>query len=952
VGGLGSRYGILAVPAARPVAPQFREPRDIALKTLFTLSIAAFACALVPAQVLVVDPAPTRSPSELEARIEFTVKNFGRNAARLTQGAREARSRAGLYDRSVPFSLPVSVRVAGQPAGSSRSPGPRSSDLLLQFDGAGARAFPPSYQALLQDVFDAARPAMNTVFGLPSVGGTVRVRNYDADIGDRDAVAGGYFVPDNGSGQMEIRFPIYSNDEATAVNFIHTLLLAYLGPHSYGSDGFQEGLVRAATMRIARTPGAIPAALDRNAVERVLDNVYDVGPHYDWYNQRALGGRRFIAPNLRDTLLPPGGSTGGIYLLRYQMAGSAWQKVLVEYPAFAAGMNARLYAQPSIGGNPGALADAAQATLNQLAGSGGATIEGRTFPHWMRRQFILEAADTRGPKLLLEPLPITNDLAGSDFGVFAIQAHYFETLAGGNETLLSGTSYPIFWEPDFNRIFPSAQEDRMDIAGAYGSVSPNLPNLFGGQPYRAAVDVPVRDRIARAYLPAGAIATASNPVERDVFGTVVGAPLQTGDTLAVRLVVNGTPLPAIPVTHGGFGAVVAHQPFHGNARVVVEVVRTRAGSPTVLLARQVNKGPGPLALDLRVGGEGTFVFTGGLPRGMSMIGLPVDPFASLPSDLFGVAPGALLAARYNPARAFYELFPDLGPLVLGDGAFVRMPASVPSFSVEGRLSAGVPTAVALRPGWNMIANPHPLGVPTSAVRVIRASEFPKTYAEARGVDLGTEFFEFVPGLNDPHSGAPETGTFAAAANFQPGKGYFVRVLAPEGVTLLFNPPAGLAPDGGGRSRGVLQMDGDVLVREMAAQGAGWRYRISLVTSGHRADAFFGQTATATRGFDPREDSGAPPSIGGMQVVLEGGIDRLHTDVRRLGQSERYRIRLEGLQPGRRYALHFTPEAGLLSPFVGRDLTTRKLFQIPRRGQYLFAARATTHVIEIQLGAGR
>src|SRR5262249_44973252 len=153
------------------------------------------------------------------------------------------------------------------------------------------------------------------------------------------------------------------------VNFIHTLLLAYLGNDSYQWDAFQEGLVRAATMRIVRTPGALAAGLDPNLAELVLQNSYDVGPYYDWYNQPGLTGPTFISPNLLNVDLPPGGSVGGPYLLKYRMGGSAWLKVLAEYPSFISGLNAKLYANPSLGGNYSGLITAGQQVINTLAGS-------------------------------------------------------------------------------------------------------------------------------------------------------------------------------------------------------------------------------------------------------------------------------------------------------------------------------------------------------------------------------------------------------------------------------------------------------------------------------------------------------------------------------------------------------------------------------------------------------
>jgi len=476
----------------------------------------------------------SRAREESMARAEGAVRLFAKNAARLTARSRSAQ-------RAVtPFSLPARVVLTrnGAPLGSNSGRG-RGADLSLVFDTTGPRTFPAAYRTLLQDAFQRAKPALDALFGTPSVGGNVRVANFEADIGERDAVAGGFYVPNNGTGEQEIRFPIYADQfgikaEVTAVNFLHCLLLAYLGPRAYPWDAFTEGLVRAATMKIARTPSAMLGTLDPDAIEGVLLSTYDIDASYDWNNQRALGGATFIAPNLKNQPLPIGGSTGGIYLLRYQMAGTAWQKVLVEYPQFAAEFNARYYANPNGFQTRSSLIGLGQTVISQFAGPD-ATIEGLPFADWFRRQGILETRTVPGLKLQVQTFPIIDGLGGSDFGVFGVQAHAFTTDAAGNENLLAGTSYPIFWTPEFFRIFTSAQEDRMDYQAGYGSVAPNFPgSLFNNDPYRVAVDIPFQDQIARCYLPAGSIATASNPIPKNFYGTIAGSPGGTGVSPAGR----------------------------------------------------------------------------------------------------------------------------------------------------------------------------------------------------------------------------------------------------------------------------------------------------------------------------------------------------------------------------------------------------------------------------------
>ena len=813
-------------------------------------------------------------------------------------------------------------------------------DITLQFDSSGPRAFPQEYRDFLQSVFDQSRAVLNATFGQPANPGTVFVRNYDADIGDRDAVAGGYFIADNGAGEMEIAFPIYNQQEAAAVNFVHTLLLAYQGQNPYFFDAFEEGLVRAATMKVVRTPGSLPNTLDTGQIEQVLENLYDVGTWYDWYNQRALGGPQFIAPNLRDTELPPGGSTGGLYLLRYEMAGSAWQKVIAEHPAFISEFNARYYLDPTIDDNVPALIALGQQVLDFLR-PGDPTIEGRSFAQWFRRQFILETENTFGTKLLVQPLPLPPNLNEADYGVFDISTHYFETDLLGNEILKSGTSFPIFWEDSFNRFYPVLDGgDRMSIAGGYGSVTPNFENQMGN-PYRVTVDIPVQDQMARVYLPAGAIATFSNQTPNDFYGTVVGLDLSGGATGRVQIY----SLPAMillaeaPIQNGAYGTLIDTAPYLQSGSFLVKVVRTAGSLDEDVLVRIVNKGPGALGLDLRINGDVSYTLPGGLSKGMSSFGLPIEPFASSIPQILGLPANQVLAARFNAARTAYDLFPSLEPFKLGHGYFVRMPAAAPLI-IDGLIHPGTPTAVALRPGWNMISTPINETIPVSQVRVIKGADFPKSYVDAAGIELGIDFFTFQPGPIDPNTGAPETGSMVAATTFEAGKMYFVRVLAPEGSSLLFEPDTPLGPISrqGGSTGGQ-------------SNGGGWQVRTTITEhQGRSAQSFIGQSTTATRGFDSREDSGLPPGFAGLQVWSQSG-EALYRDTRKLGQAETYRMRIEGLRVGNMYSLILSNVSGSQTYLDLYDPVRGLRRRVPTNYVYTFQATGTTRSIELSVAGG-
>lgn len=900
------------------------------MKSTVTALGIAFAGLSAAQSGLWVDLSSYRSPGDTYARTDAAMRTYAINTDRLTQLQRDRMKAIGRYNDRIPFSLPATVRLAinGRPlAPVRRDPG----DLVLVFDASGTYAFPSAYRALLQSVFDTAKATLNVVFGRPASGGNVLVKNYDASIGDRDAVAGGYFLPNNGSNQPEIRFPEYNSPEAAAVNFLHVLLLAYIGPSAYGFDGFQEGLARAATMKVARSPGALPGTLDPGLIEATLDNTYDVGAFYDWYNQRALGGRQFIASNLRDVPLPPGGSLGGIYLLRFQMAGSAWQKLIAENPGFIAEFNRRVYLQPGAAGDIVALAAIGQAALDTVKGATNSLVEGLSFPNWLRRQYVLETKDTLGVKLLVQPTPITSGLGGSDYGVFDVSATYFETQVGGNEILLSGLAYPAFWDQSYNRVFPSAQEDQMPISGAYGSVTPNLPDLNGGVPYRCVVDIPVGDRVARAYLPAGSVATASNPTPNNFYGTVTGLTLTSGATARVRVMSGSTVLAQPALRNGSFGALVNNASFNGYARLKIDVIRTISGADSIQMTRFVNKGPGELALDLRVGGEVNYTLPGGLLKGIQMVGLPVDPWVSSASDLLGLPDNRILIARYDPSLVTYDLYPDTGAVLQGHGYFVRVDAAQ-TLVVPGRTHPGAAVLVALKPGWNMVTCPLTENVETNRIQVVRTSEFPATYAESAGVTLGSEFFEFKRGANDAASGAPETGTMVPAVRFEPGKAYFVRVLVAEGISLLFRPTTLTARPG------------------PAFKQTGWRLKASLTVTPATTVAVLGQSNTGTRNFDRREDSGIPPRIGGVQMYVES-TEPLYKDVRRVNLGETYKLRMDGLVKDKIYTVNLNQMLGTAPQFVLKDPAWLIYRTLRAPASYSFKAKSTSHRIEIQVYGG-
>ena len=868
------------------------------------------------------------------------VRQYTRQAAKLSEASRLLRIEHGL-PQSV-FTLPVRVILTDDGVPLPVNPSGRGfgSDIVPTFDSGGPRAFPAEYKAWLESVFTAARPAMNAIFGMPDVGGVVHVRNYDADIQDRLAVAGGYYVP-NGPDGPEIRFPVFFSPAATAVNYIHTMLLAYAGDKTYPFESYQEGFVRAASMMVSRSAGSIPAPVTSEEVELTLESLYDVTVFYDWYNQPALGGPVFIAPNLLNTPLPPGGNTGGIFLLRYKMVGTAWLKVGVQHPGFFAEFNTRFYASPGAYQTEPALAQLGRDVLDSLTGGGAsATVEGLEFEPWTKRQYILDNTLTPGLKLLAEAFPIPPAVSG-DFGVFGIVLNAFRTDKFGDESLLTGRSYPIFWRPDFVRFFTNAQDDLINVTAAWGSVVPNFPEAtFGGEPYRVAVDLPFEGNNARMYLPAGAIATISDPTPKNFYGTLTGLPALSPGEYTVSVDWVGGSAVDIPVLNFAFGALITDPSYDKGQALTVRVFQDVGAGPVQVFERKVNKSVGSIGLDLRPPWMEISYQHNKLAR-LEMIGLPLQPYRIHPADLLQQSFGETLFARWNAVTNSYDLFPTEGQFLSGLGYFVRA-GSAATVQVDGRTAPDVPVSVSLQPGWNMVSVPFQESVSTGDLLVTVASESVSTFAEAAGVSVGSTIFEFAPAGGDP-----DTGTVLPVTVLQPGKSYFVRALRPDGAVLIFVPSSHRSRSRAGGGQGMSLG----LPEYWSYTPKRWETEIVLRDPlRSRSPIVIGQASDGRRAVRPIEDVALPPNPAGMQLSIANGV-RLYKDVRLWGSQDEFSLLAEGLVPGRRYVLEFKPTMRSKSLTL-IDLNADKTRRYSGRGRYMFVARAQTHEFIVRTGAGR
>ena len=916
---------------------------DRTLRPLLAAAV-ALSAPLALATELRVEIGQSRSPALVDDLTDQAVRRFARQSALLGRSSLELRARTGRLN--TPFTLPLRVVLTQNgvpiPPRSVRAAG---TGLNLVFETVGPRVFPGSYRTVLENTFGSATPTMDIVFGQPATGGDVHVLNYDADIQDRYAVGGGYYVP-NGLSGPEIRFPVYNDTVVSApVNFIHCLLLAYQGVNTYPFDAVEEGVVRAATMRVVRTPGALPGNPDPDQVEAALDSLYDVSSFYDWYNQPALGCRDFIAPNLLNVPLPPGGSTGGIYLARYQMAGSAWSKVITEHPGFLPPFNAAFYANPAGFQTMDDFAALGQTVIDTLVGGTG-TVEGKSFSDWVERQYILDASTTARLKILVQPFPIDATGGTSDFGVFAIEANAFRTAANGDESLLAGTSYPIYWRPDFQRFFASVQDDQIKFAGAYGSVVPNfVGSQFGGAQYRVAVDVPFLGMNTRTYLPAGSYSTGANPLTKNFFGTIVGLPPLVGGPYEVSVEWGGGgSQTGIAVNNFAFGHRISDATFNNAQQVTVRVF-ANTGTPVELFNRKVNKGVGMLALTLfEPSTEKTHSET--VEARLLLKSVPLQPYRVRPTDVFGTGEGDTLFARWNPTTVRYDLFPDAGEVMSGLGFYLRLPSQL-ALSVRGTSPPKTPLAVSLQPGWNAVGVPFAQTLGTGNLSFTVATEAISTFVEAQGTIIGNTVFEFVPDV-----GNPDTGTMLPTTSFEPGKGYFVRALRPEGGVIVFTPTDFPFNGGGGGGNLPIALGAPTRTNAPGVTEKRWETKLEFSNPrGTKTHVIVGQSTQTRRGFDPVRDTELPPTPGGFQAALMTGRP-MFREIGVWGDAERIPLVVTGLRIGERIALQATDLVGRQTLYLYDAATGRTSRLSSSTGRYVFYATAATQSFEVIVGGRR
>ncbi len=859
-----------------------------------------------PQNVIVVDiDRAGRSPDAIERLVRERVAQVSRAQIAGARPLIRLYKRMGLLppDYRVPIFHTVVLRRNGQLLlpHRTRDGGLGNGTLTIQIQD-GDNPFPAQYKALLQTVASRVLTLVEAEYGKAARTLTITVVNYDDQIGDRDAVVGGVYDVSN----SRFLFAIYNAPEAAAVSLLYLIVRAFHADAGFAYDAWEEGFARAVTARIARSSAFRQiAGLNPATIDLMLDQNFDVRPYYDAWNQPVLGSPGFIAPSLRQAPIAPG-TTGGLWLVRYQMAGSAWLKLATEYPSFFREFNTRYYAQytPDLRGNIPNLLAIARQTLSALSGSGNPTVEGVPFDQWYRQQYILDTSLTYGRKLHAQMFPYIASIQPDEQAVFTVFLTYFQTVrtAGGwDEAMLNGTSYPIYWDFSYNRLTLSPQYERVDIRVGTGAV---VPSFIGSEVahQRLTVDFSVGTENARVVYPSSKVQGTN--FRNNFFGVVYGL-----DNGRVRIDL-GVEQKEAEITKGAFGVAFSESALRRER--IARLTFFDAQSVEVGTV-QVNTGIGFQFVMVRLQ-TAADTFPLSLPAGLNMISLPLRPYESDFAKLLNIPANQLRLAHWRQERFNYVYYPETPPPAPGVGYFLYL-ASPLTVSIQGEPA---PTdrefAIALQPGWNLIGHPFRESVDLRSVRVVHQFSEPVVWETA------TESIGGEPPLVGDKVWTLGTAGYISATLLEPGKAYWVRVLRPEGVTLLIPPPT--------RSRAA---------SSRAPERPAWAMELALQSRAGGGVVTLGlDTPPRTRSRWAKAE--APPALPGMTAfaILGENQQQLLQDTRTLGTRQQWSLQVVPAEPNSEHTLTWRiPPARRRWRIVLENPVTGERVDMRRQSAYRF-----------------
>ena len=327
-------------------------------------------------------------------------------------------------------------------------------------------------------------PLMEDVYGEPAFSNVVNIRK-DTNL----SYAGVYSASIN---ELVMR-------STNADVLCHEIIHGFRDDNIIWLSSFEEGMTRAAEVEVFARSFAYTHAFDENHSDS-----YDV--YYEGMNRPAVGA--------------PGGNIFAGYigtLVRYQLAGYAWAKPLLQNTNFFRDFNKDYYAAQ--------LADPAthnsEAKLLAILTNVQDIVEGRTFMDWYTRQCILNTNPPLGYQLYQRLNQYTVD--------------YFYRSVTGSETMRGNAEIRWAVYGHTNQLLSTGT----NVTGSFGwtTVTPALPVGYEGRLKITVTTTSPSGTVSdTVFRPAGSWSNVFGIVSNANTGWITVYPLDNaGDPLAVRL---------------------------------------------------------------------------------------------------------------------------------------------------------------------------------------------------------------------------------------------------------------------------------------------------------------------------------------------------------------------------------------------------------------------------------
>ncbi len=680
-------------------------------------------------------------------------------------------------------------------------------------------------------------------------------------------------------------------------------------------------------------------------------------PYYDALNQPALANNTFTPPTKSDQPFNAA-SLSGMLVPRLQMSSTAWLKCYIENPNFFKQFNTGSADGLGTGGYYGAVkTDATIANdvtrLRAIAKSAVPTVELLGFDAWFEQQFVFDTSVTPGNKIYVYSQPTFPATAqGTDSGA-ALFVVYYRTASTGDESDLSGAANLIYWDYNFvNRLLLPSFE-ALNITNGFGTVAPFFTDI-GGNPadtMRIAIDVPLNQQYARIYFPAGRTGSPNSP--NDVSGVLIGA---TDGAISVTFdggtgAITGTAVQGAFGLQGGAGAMP-----EGLSRTRISFTPT--GGTAVQIQRNTYQRRDSLS---RLGVfpifnlfalAPTLTLSHVFPAGPQMITLPLKPFSNDIAKLLGTDPAKTLLAQYqqgSSATDKYLKYPSLPLYQPGYALWSAFSSDVNATNITGeRTDAQQYISVNLPFGWTQIGSPYitNLNITTDLQFQYLGGDV-LTLAQAISQNLvaaGIVGWTTAGGYQDIAS-ATVQGT--PQNTLEAWKGYWIRVLATEGVTLTYANPANRSA----RSRALYSPP-------IATNH--WRVALTVRDAqGNESGAALGQSTNGSDSFVPALHVAEPPPFTRNTTLSVrfphpdwGSGGGYLTDIRRSGTPSAWDFVVSTPQAEQDYRLYWqgmsTLPRGTRLTLIDKETGSRQLLN--SRASYAFRTSANTLTRKFQIVA--